>query len=190
MRFTFSLILLLGVGTVFAQDFVPPGRNKIAWHQSPNYTPGRSMAVDTVVLHHTASDNLAGTVKWFEMRESRVSAHFTVGKDGSIIQHLSTYDTAWHAGRSLDFFGRTSVNRFSVGIEIVNIGDGVDPYPVEQTLAVEHLISVMIRRFPIKQITSHEHIAVPPGRKPDPKGYPWPTLERFGLPMYFGRQDG
>jgi N-acetyl-anhydromuramyl-L-alanine amidase AmpD len=167
-----------------AQEFVPPGRNNLAWHQSPNYTKGRRYTVDTIVLHHTAGGSLAGTVKWFSTKESRVSAHFTVGRDGSIVQHVSTYDTAWHAGVAKDHNGRTGINHRSVGIEIDNRGNG-EPYPAEQVEAVEHLVSVLVRRFEIKQLTSHEYIALPPGRKPDPRGYPWKTLRRFELPLYF-----
>ena len=163
-------------------EFVAPGRNNIAWYQTPNYSRRpEGVVVDTIVLHHTAGPALRGTVKWFSMRESRVSAHFTVGRDGSIIQHLSTYDRAWHAGVSEDVFGRKSVNDFSVGIEIVNTGDGSQEYTPEQVLAVEHLCSVLVRRFPIRLITSHEHVARPKGRKNDPYNYPWETMERFGV---------
>ena len=162
--------------------FVAPGRNNVAWWQSPHCDERpEGTVVDTIVLHHTAGKALAGTVKWFVMPESRVSAHFTVGRDGSIVQHVSTYQRAWHAGVSRDKFGRAHVNNFSVGIEIDNVGDGSEPYPAEQVLAVEHLVSVLVRRFPIRQITSHKFIAQPPGRKPDPINYPWETLERFGV---------
>ncbi len=163
-------------------QFVAPGRNEVAWYQSPHFDLRPVGAVvDTIVLHHTAGSTLEGTVRWFAMPESQVSAHFTVGRDGSIVQHVSTYQRAWHAGASLDFFGRSSVNGFSVGIEIDHPGVSGVPYTPEQVEAVEHLVSVLVRRFPIKVITSHMFIAVPVGRKPDPIEYPWHTLFRFGV---------
>ena len=167
-----------------AQDlqFVAPGRNEVAWYQSPHFDLRPAGAVvDTIVLHHTAGSSLEGTVRWFAMPESQVSAHFTVGRDGSIVQHVSTYQRAWHAGVSVDQFGRRSVNGFSVGIEIDHPGVSGVPYPPEQVEAVEHLVSVLVRRFPIKVITSHMFIAVPVGRKIDPIEYPWHTLFRFGI---------
>jgi N-acetyl-anhydromuramyl-L-alanine amidase AmpD len=167
--------------------FEAPGRNKIVWDQTPHFDRRpEGTVVDTIVLHHTAIDSLISTVRWFRAPEARVSAHFTIGKDGSIVQHLSTYYRGWHAGVSKDAAGRTGVNAFSVGIEIVNKGDGVDPYTEDQLLAVEHVTSVLMRRFPIKQIVSHEFIATPPGRKSDPRDFPWDRLKRFGVPMFYG----
>ncbi len=165
-------------------DWKDPGRNKVVWAGSPNFNerPAGTI-IDTIVLHHTASSNLGSVVKWFATTESRVSAHFTVGKDGSIVQHVSTFDRAWHAGVSRDAYGREGVNDFSVGIEIVNKGDGSEPWTEEQLLAVNHVISVIVRRHPIKQITSHKFIAVPEGRKNDPRDYPWERLARFGLEL-------
>lgn len=168
------------------QPFQDPGPNKVVWVTSPHFNARPADAeIDTIVLHHTAGDSLAGTVKWFEMEKSQVSAHFTVGKDGSIVQMVSTFDRAWHAGASEDIRGRTNVNNFSIGIEIVNIGDGTHPYPQAQVDAVHHLCAFLIRhRFPgIKQITSHEFIAKPFGRKNDPINYPWDSLKDLGVPL-------
>lgn len=172
---------------VSAQDFKDPGYNKVVWVQSPNFDKRPPDAViDTIVLHHTAGPDLGGTVRWFANPESRVSAHFTVGKDGSIVQHLTTFDRAWHAGVSRDVRGKESVNHFSIGIEMVNIGDGKDPWPKEQVEVVGYLIGVLKRRFPeIKYITSHEFIAVPRGRKPDPKNFPWKDLDNHGIEMVY-----
>lgn len=175
--------------------FVSPGRNNIAWYESPNQGDRpEGTVVDTIVLHHTAGSSLSGTVKWFQMTESQVSAHYTIGKAGDIIQHVSTWKRAWHAGNSVDFLGRTNVNNFSVGIEIVNVGDGNDPYPAEQVEAVQLLVGHLCkRRFPIKFITSHEFIAEPAGRKNDPINYPWSSLEpmakELGIKLVYGRKD-
>jgi len=182
--------MTLTVPTVIVQEqFVAPGKNKFVWVQSPNFNarpPGT--IVDTIVLHHTASDNLAGTVKWFQMESSQASAHFTIGKDGSIVQHLSTFDRAWHAGQSKDRSERPNVNNYSIGIEMVNTGSGTDPWTPEQVEACYLLCAHLIRhRFPeIKQITSHEFIAIPPGRKKDPKNFPWDALKPLGVDLVYG----
>ncbi|MCE9558017.1 MAG: N-acetylmuramoyl-L-alanine amidase [Armatimonadetes bacterium] len=165
-----------------------PGRNKVSWETSPNFGPRPVDAViDTIVLHHTASSTLGGVVKWFATKDSQVSAHYTIGKDGSIVQHVSTFDRAWHAGNSMDIEGRTNLNNFTVGIEMVNVGDGKDPWTPEQVEAVHHLMAHLIKhRFPgIKYITSHEFIAVPLGRKSDPKGFPWDSLKDLGVKLVY-----
>lgn len=170
--------------------FTAPGRNNVVWAYSPHFNDRpEGTVIDTIVLHHTAGKALEGTVKWFWMPESQVSAHFTIGRDGSIVQHVSTYKRAWHAGQSIDAFGRNNVNHFSVGIEIDNIGDGTEPYPEEQLQAVEHVVSVLMRRHSIRQITSHEYIAEPQGRKNDPIKFPWTRMKRFKVPLYYGRKD-
>ncbi len=172
--------MLGGPAAVLPDPWVDPGFNHIRYLQSPN-CDARPLetTVDTVVIHSTVEPTLRGTVSHFLKKESQVSAHFTIGKDGSIVQQVSTFDRAWHAGVSKDVEGREKVNAFSVGIELVNLNDGVDPYPELQLQALENVIGVLRRRFPIKYITSHEYIAQPAGRKSDPKGFPWDRLRRF-----------
>jgi N-acetylmuramoyl-L-alanine amidase len=158
-----------------------PGFNKIVWIQGPHCDrrdPGS--VVDTIVLHATVNPSAESTTKWFMNPESKVSSHYTVGKDGSIIEHVSTFDRAWHAGVSKDVEGRTGVNMFSVGIEIVNLNDGKDPFTEAQYQVIDNMVGMLLRRFPtIKYITSHEYIAQPKGRKSDPKGFDWGRLKRW-----------
>lgn len=162
------------------EPWVDPGFNRIRYLQSPNCDARPAdTTVDTVVIHSTVEPTLKGTVAHFLRTESQVSAHFTIGKDGSIVQQVSTFDRAWHAGVSRDIEGREKVNAFSVGIELVNLNDGLDPYPELQLQALENVLAVLMRRFPIKYITSHEFIAQPKGRKSDPAGFPWDRLRRF-----------
>ncbi len=168
--------------SILPQPWVEPGFAKILWVQSPNWGPRPPQAVvDTVVVHHTANDSLEGTTKWFFTEQSKVSSHYTIGKDGSIVQHVSTFLRAWHAGASIDSQGRSNVNDFSIGIELVNLGDGKHPYPQPQLDALRLLIGSLRHRFALKYITSHKLIAQPPGRKPDPINFPWETLEGLGL---------
>jgi len=175
-----------------AKDWKDPGYLRIEWIQSPNFDARKKGAVvDTIVLHSTAIGSLEKTTEVFQRtKENPVSAHFTIGRDGSIIQNVSTFDRAWHAGVSKDVTGRTSLNHYSIGIEMVNMDDGHDPYPEAQIQAVCGIIAEMKRRFPIKQIVSHEYIAVPSGRKIDPASFPWYRLKYLGLPMYFGQNKG
>ena len=168
-----------------------PGYGKFLWIQSPNFGHRPAYAVvDTVVVHATAQATLETTTRWFCDPKSEVSSHFTIGKDGSVIQHVSTFDRAWHAGVSTDAMGHGNVNDYSIGIELVNRDDGTDPYPDAQVRVLGYLIHEMMRRFPIRQIVSHEFIAIPRGRKVDPNGFPWEKLRWLGLPMYYGQNPG
>lgn len=154
--------------------------SRMLWIESPNYgARPTDRDIDTVVIHSTAGSTLYGTVKWFETPRSQVSAHFTIGKDGTIIQHVSTYDRAWHAGESVDALDRSNVNHHSVGIELVNLNNGRDPYPKRQLESLKHVLYMLSRRHPLVLITSHENIARPKGRKSDPAGFPWEELDEF-----------
>ncbi len=180
------MLLLPLDGLLRGPDLMPspwrdPGYNRILWIQGPHCdVRPASAVVDTIVLHATVSPTLEGTTKWFQDLTSKVSSHFTVGKDGSIIQNVSTFNRAWHAGVSEDVEGREHVNDFSIGIEIVNLNDGKDPYTEAQYNVVNNLIGMLKRRFPsIRTITSHEFIAQPHGRKNDPKGFDWSRLKQW-----------
>ncbi len=167
-----------------------PGYMKLVWIQSPNFdSRPEGYVVDTVVIHSTVIPTLEKTTEAFQRPASKVSAHYSIGKDGSIVQNVSTFDRAWQAGVSTDHFGRSNVNHFSVGIELVNLNDSKDPYPQAQIDALHAILVVLKRRFPIKQLTSHEYIAKPYGRKSDPTIFPWEKLKDLGLPMYFGKPE-
>ena len=168
--------------------WVEPGYMKVFYIKSPNSNDRPAgVEVDTIVIHSTVIPTLERTTVAFQRPESQVSAHFSIGKDGSIVQNVSTFDRAWHAGVSVDPHGRQNLNHFSIGIELVNLNDGKDPYPATQLDALKAIIEVMKRRFPIKQLVSHEYIATPYGRKNDPKAFPWDELKVHGLPMFYGK---
>ena len=74
-----------------------------------------------LIIHYTAGDSASGAIRWFKNRESEASAHLVIDHDGSITQMVDFDTVGWHAGTSRWRGGR-SVNRYSVGIEIVNWG--------------------------------------------------------------------
>lgn len=116
-----------------------------------------------------------GSHPWLEqLRGLRVSAHFFVRRDGSVLQFASTESRAWHAGVSR-FNGRERCNDFSIGIEV----EGADtvPYTDEQYVTLARLAPVLRNRYPLAHVRGHEHIA--PGRKTDPgPAFDW---HRFGV---------
>ena len=100
------------------------------------------------------------------LRGIRVSSHFLIRRDGSLLQFVSTAARAWHAGVS-QFNGESGCNDFSVGIEL----EGTDTKEFEagqyQTLA--SLSYALCQKLPIRHIGGHQDIA--PGRKTDPGPY-------------------
>ena len=86
-------------------------------------TPNRSGTIqpEVIVLHDTASRLDMSSVDWLCNKQAKASAHFVVGRAGEIVQLAPTNVATWHAGVS-SYRGRSGVNAFSIGIEIVNPG--------------------------------------------------------------------
>lgn len=106
------------------------------------------------------------------LRGLEVSAHFLVRRDGEVVQFVAVERRAWHAGRS-SWRGRPGCNDFSVGIEIEGLEGGL--FEPGQYEVVARLLHDLAARWPIREITGHEHVA--PGRKADPgPGFDWVRL--------------
>lgn len=86
---------------------------------SPNFSASPNPR-EVIVMHYTASYTAQSAIDAF-MKQGGASAHFVVETDGTITQMVSTAHRAFHAGPGV-YHGRSGVNGFSVGIEIVNPG--------------------------------------------------------------------
>lgn len=127
-------------------------------------------AIDMIVLHHTGAPGTAEEVgAFFQGPDAEVSAHYVVGKDGAIVQSVRDDQAAWHAGPS-EYEGRERVSRYSLGIELANLGDGRDPYTDAQYMALARLVLHLQERHgvPTERIVGHKDVAMPRGRKVDP----------------------
>lgn len=76
---------------------------------------------DIIVLHYTASNNIKGDIKTLFYSKKQVSVQFVIDLDGTIHQLMPVNKIAWHAGESR-LGNRTWLNKYSIGIEIVNAG--------------------------------------------------------------------
>jgi len=148
------------------------GDLRIADHPSPNCDERPvGTAIDTIVIHATVLDSLQEVMEHFSSSQSRVSSHYTIDRDGTIVSHVPETARAWHAGVSKMKDGRENVNDFSIGIELVNRNDGIDRFPEAQIQAMRDLVKTIIARRPIRHIIPHYACAEPPGRKSDPVGF-------------------
>ncbi|MFZ9036394.1 MAG: 1,6-anhydro-N-acetylmuramyl-L-alanine amidase AmpD [Francisellaceae bacterium] len=106
-----------------------------------------------------------------DLENSKVSAHFYIRRDGRIIQFVSIYDRAWHAGVSC-YRGRDNCNDYAIGIELEGVDD--DRFETQQYQTLTALTLALSERFPrlSDHIVGHSDIA--PGRKTDPgSGFDW-----------------
>lgn len=66
----------------------------VTWRPVPNCTKSGQESVQGVVLH-IMQGSLDGSDSWFRNPISQSSAHFGVGKNGTIYQWVNTQDRAW-----------------------------------------------------------------------------------------------
>jgi len=142
---------------------------QVKYRPSPN--KGHKIAPEIIVIHYTGDNSMEGAVSWLCAKQSGVSAHLVIGKDGSVVQLVPFNVAAWHAGSS-SYEGRSSVNAFSIGIENVGIGDN---WPKAQVAAIRDICSALGVAYPITDMVGHEDVA--PGRKVDPgPNFPWAAV--------------
>lgn len=136
-----------------------------------------------VVIHHTAQNSVAQTVRTFQVPHSKVSAHYVISKTGQIIQMLNDYDRAWHAGKS-KWGSIDDLNSMSIGIELDN--NGKEPFPDTQINALLVLLDTLKTKYLIPQLNFIGHADIAPMRKDDPSIlFPWKVLAQNGFGIWY-----
>lgn len=140
-----------------------------AWRPSPNHK-ARTRAVTAIVLHADASNKIEQSMDWVRRAESQVSYHVMIGRNGAVFCVVHPDRDAWHAGVSA-MDGEPFVNGFSVGVCLSNRNDG-EPFPISQRGAAADVCATLCLFYgiPVDRITTHAAVALPEGRKTDPKG--------------------
>jgi len=133
--------------------------------------------IDTIIIHSTYN---ASGGDFFDVekiigqfKEYGVSAHYLVDRDGNVFRLVSDNDVAFHAGVSNVPDGRSNVNDFSIGIEMVNTQDG--RFSSTQYDSLKSLVDNLKKEYSIKYVLGHKDIA--PGRKTDPWNFDWEKLK-------------
>ncbi len=138
--------------------------------------------VDLIVIHSiggpTCRDGAvvftpaAGTAvfwrDWF-LRQGGKSIHYVIGREGDIAQQRPELRTAGH----VSFGGiMAEVNRRSIGIELVNRGDGIDPFPEGQIAALTALVAEIAARYGLPPEALVTHAALDDRMQADCGGEP------------------
>ena len=154
-----------------------PGQRTISV-PSPNHNARRP---NFVILHDTTSDKAEHALRTLTDPAREVSAHYLIGRDGTLYQLVDEQRRAWHAGASY-WGGHADLNSASIGIELDNTG--TEAYAEAQIVRLLALLTDLTQRHKIPKHNFLGHGDVAPGRKVDPGAdFPWERLaqEGFGL---------
>jgi N-acetyl-anhydromuramyl-L-alanine amidase AmpD len=140
------------------------------------FTASAERKIDTLVVHSSynalGGDEYAVEKLINEYKEYGVAPHYLIDRQGNIYQLVKEKDIAYHAGESKVPDGRTNVNNFSLGVEIME--NKTDGPTSAQYAALKKLITDIKLRHKIKYILGHDQIA--PGRKDDPWNFDWDKI--------------
>jgi N-acetylmuramoyl-L-alanine amidase len=154
---------------------------------SPNHDERpQGAAIDILVLHYTGMKTGQEALARLCDPAAKVSAHYTVDRDGRVYAHVPEARRAWHAGVSY-WAGERNVNARSIGIEILNPGHefGYIPFTEPQIAAVIELSQGILARHPITPSRVVAHSDVAPARKEDPgELFPWQRLAENGVGLW------
>ena len=151
---------------------------------SPNFDD-RTLPITMIVLHYTGMQDAQSAIDRLRDPEAKVSAHYLIAEDGTVVRMVPEDKRAWHAGRS-HWRGTTDINSASIGIEIVNPGHefGYRPFTDEQIDALIPLVSAIKDRYAITRGNIVGHSDIAPTRKRDPgELFPWGKLARLRLAL-------
>jgi N-acetylmuramoyl-L-alanine amidase len=154
---------------------------------SPNFDdrPGLGRP-DMIVLHYTGMMFCHEAIQRLCDPSSRVSSHYVVQENGSVVQLVQEAKRAWHAGVS-SWTGESDINARSIGIEICNPGHefSYPDFPSRQIAAVITLCRSILTRNIIRPENIVAHSDVAPSRKQDPgEKFPWKRLAQSGVGLW------
>ncbi|HEX6612705.1 MAG TPA: N-acetylmuramoyl-L-alanine amidase, partial [Rhodanobacteraceae bacterium] len=124
----------------------PQPRNPLAiWVPSLNYNARQPTLI---VLHFTGEHSALRALEVLRSRNSGgpVSAHYLIGRDGTLYQLVAENARAWHAGVS-QWGDSEDVNSESIGIELDN--DGEEPFAQPQMDSLLRLLADITARLDI-----------------------------------------
>jgi hypothetical protein len=140
------------------------------------YASSSSRSIDTVIIHSSydaiGSDPYSVTGLINEYKQYEVSPHYLIDRKGNIYRLVAEKNIAYHAGEGKTPDGRSGVNNFSIGIELMNQEN--TKFTDAQYIALKSLIVDIKSRYKIKYVMGHNQIA--PGRKTDPWNFEWNKL--------------
>ena len=158
---------------------------KISLNYSPNFNiiKRTKKNIKFIIIHYTGMHNELSAIKRLCDIKTKVSAHYFIKKNGSILNLVPPIYEAWHAGKS-SWKGVKSINKYSIGIEIQNSGhdNKYENFSQKQIISTKKLLKYLKNKYKVnsKNVLGHSDIA--PDRKKDPgEKFPWKVLAKLKI---------
>ncbi|MEE8350901.1 MAG: N-acetylmuramoyl-L-alanine amidase [Rhodospirillales bacterium] len=145
-----------------------------------------------LVMHYTGMKTAQAALERLCDLTAKVSAHYVIDEDGTVISLVDESKRAWHAGVAY-WRGETDINARSIGIELVNPGHefGYRDFTDFQMAALETLALDILSRHPIPARNVVGHSDVAPARKTDPgERFDWRRLAAAGIGLWPQEEQG
>lgn len=135
-----------------------------------------------MVLHFTEMPDAGSALARLCDPVAEVSAHYLIGRCGTLWQLVAEDQRAWHAGAG-SWQGLDDINSRSIGIELDN--DGQSPFAAALMDRLDELLRGILYRWSIPASGVIAHSDMAPGRKVDPGArFDWQRLARQGLALW------
>ena len=157
-----------------------------------NYSPNFDIKkrkpgdIEFIIIHYTGMKSEKLALKKLTSLNSNVSCHYLINYSGSIINLVPDLYTSWHAGKSR--WGKKKLlNINSIGIEISNPGheNTYNRFKKKQINSLIYIISILKKKYKIKNRNILGHSDIAPDRKKDPgEKFPWKLLNKKKLSIW------
>ena len=161
---------------------------KTVHNYSPNFSTYRRIKknIKYIIYHYTGMISETKAINRLTSVKSKVSCHYFIKRDGSVILMVPVNYEAWHAGKS-NWKKDKSLNKKSIGIEISNKGHtyGYQPFTKKQIKSLIRLTKFLIRKYNIKKNNILGHSDISFERKKDPgEKFPWELLSKKKIGLW------
>ena len=161
---------------------------KIITNYSPNFSSNtrNPKNIKFLIFHYTGMKSEKNAINKLIDEKSKVSSHYFIKRNGEIILMVPDLYIAWHAGVS-KWKKFSSLNKYSVGIEISNRGhgNGYQRFTKKQIQSLIMLSKSIIKKYKLKKCNILGHSDIAYNRKKDPgEKFPWKLFSRHNIGIW------
>ena len=155
---------------------------------SPNFDNNKrnKSEIKYLIFHYTGMRSEKSAIKRLCDLSSKVSCHYFIKKDGSILSLVPDKFISWHAGIS-SWKKLRNINKYSIGIEIHNPGHiyGYKYFNKRQFNSIKYLSKKLKKKYKFKEKNFLGHSDISPDRKKDPgEKFPWEKLSKHQIGIW------